>query len=130
MANTVLQQFVSDPEKLRLFQQERLAVEVAELMCKSMQEERVTRSQLAERLHKTKGRISQILGGDSNLTLRSVADVLTALGKKLSVRTEDMHLEESASSVRIMDIEPKFLGVLSCVDAAIVSAEQALGMGA
>ena len=82
-----------DPEEMRILQQERLVVEITELMCKAMKESGVKRGQLAERLNKSKGRITQILNGETNLTLRTVADVFTALGKTLMVSTEDRFVE-------------------------------------
>ena len=66
---------------MRFFQQEHLVVEITELMCKTMKERNIKRGELAERLDKSKGRVSQILNGETNLTLRTVADVFTALGK-------------------------------------------------
>jgi transcriptional regulator with XRE-family HTH domain len=75
---------------MRLFQQERLISEITELMCRTMKDQEITRSQLAEHLHKTKGRISQILNSGTNLTLRTVADIFTLLGKTLVVSAADL----------------------------------------
>ena len=75
---------------MRLFQQERLISEITELMCQTMKDQGVSRTQLAEQLHKTKGRISQILNSGTNLTLRTVADIFTLLGKSLVVCAEDL----------------------------------------
>ena len=85
MGMTDLEQRLKDPEELRVFQQERLLVEITQLMCRIMKERGVKRSQLAEQLGKTKGRITQILNGETNLTLRTVADIFTVLQKNLAV---------------------------------------------
>jgi transcriptional regulator with XRE-family HTH domain len=45
-----------------------------------MKENGVTKSELARRLKLTPGRVSQILSGDENLTLRTLAMVCAALG--------------------------------------------------
>jgi transcriptional regulator with XRE-family HTH domain len=95
MTKTAVIQFTEDPEGMRLFQQERLVTEVTELICKTMKDQRIKRSELAERLTKTRGRVSQILNGNErNLTLRTVADIFTALGKTLTVSAEDLAVEE------------------------------------
>jgi len=96
MGESDVVRFTRDPENLRLFQQERLLFDVTEQMCKSMQEKGVSRSQLAELLGKSKGRISQILDGERNLTLRVVANVFTALGQSLTVSTEALAIEREA----------------------------------
>ncbi len=50
---------------------------------------RVTRSELARRLGVTPGRVSQILSGDENLTLHTVAVVCVALGAHLDTTLID-----------------------------------------
>jgi len=94
MTKTVVEQFLEDPEQLRLYQQERLLLDVTEHMCKIMKEEGVTRSQLAEMLGKSRGRISQILDGERNLTLRTIANVFTAIGKRAVFQTEPIEAQQ------------------------------------
>lgn len=64
----------------RLLREEQLIVQVAEKLVEMLEREDVSRSELSHRLGKSKGFISQILAGDKNLTLRTVADVCDALG--------------------------------------------------
>ena len=64
----------------RLLREEQLILQVAEELVELLDREDVARSELARRLGKTKGFVSQILAGDKNLTLRTVADVCDALG--------------------------------------------------
>jgi plasmid maintenance system antidote protein VapI len=94
MSDTALDRFVANEKGMRLFQQERLAAEMTELMCRTMRECGVTRSQLAQLLHKSKGRVSQILNTETNLTIRTVADVFTVLGKTLTVTAEDLFTQQ------------------------------------
>lgn len=95
MTKTAIIRFTEDPEGMRLFQQERLITEVTELICREMKDRRIKRSELAERLKKTRGRVSQILNGNErNLTLRTVADIFTALGRTLTVSAKDLSVEE------------------------------------
>jgi len=95
MSKTALQQFVADFKGMQLFQQERLMAEITELMCRILNQCGVKRGELAERLGKSKGRVSQILAGETNLTLRTVADVFTVLGKTLTVSSEDIVVERA-----------------------------------
>lgn len=60
-------------------------MEVTETLCELLEKEKVSRKELAERLGKTKGFVSQLLNGGRNLTLRTVADILHALGYKLTL---------------------------------------------
>lgn len=66
-------------EHRRLLRQEALIVEVTEALAEALSARGINQSQLARRLNKTKGYISQLLGGGRNLTLRTLADVADAL---------------------------------------------------
>jgi transcriptional regulator with XRE-family HTH domain len=66
-------------EHRRLLRQEELIVEVTEALARALQELQISQSQLAARLEKSKGFVSQILGGGRNLTLRTLSDVADAL---------------------------------------------------
>jgi transcriptional regulator with XRE-family HTH domain len=70
----------SSPRFRRLLRQERLILDVTETLCGLLAREGVTRSELARRLGKTKGFVSQALAGNRNLTLRTIADMFDALG--------------------------------------------------
>jgi len=65
---------------MRLFQQERAIYEVTELLESVMDSQKVTRSELAEKLGQSKGWITQLLDSDKNKTIRTVADILAVLG--------------------------------------------------
>lgn len=72
-------------EHRRLLRQEELIVEVTEALARALKEVEMTQSELAERLGKTKGFVSQILGGGRNLTLRTLSDVADALECSIQV---------------------------------------------
>jgi transcriptional regulator with XRE-family HTH domain len=99
MNETVLDQFTADEKGTRLFHQEKLAAELTELMCKAMRERGVNRSALATLLHKSKGRISQILNAETNFTVRTVADIFTVLGKVMKVSVDDLFAPTSPRHV-------------------------------
>jgi transcriptional regulator with XRE-family HTH domain len=86
MNDAFLADYLSDPERLRGFQQAGLRIELAREVERAMKAQRISRKALAERMGVSKGRITQILSGTSNLTLRLVADAFTALGLRLELK--------------------------------------------
>jgi transcriptional regulator with XRE-family HTH domain len=85
MKATILDEYLKDEEFRRLFAQEDLILEVTEILCELLEKEKISRKELADRLGKTKGFVSQLLGGGRNLTLRTVADILHVLGYRASL---------------------------------------------
>ena len=81
----MMDKYPEAPEFARLLAQEELILEVTETLCGLLEKGKVSRKELADRLGKTKGLVSQLLNGGRNLTLRTVADILYALGYKVSL---------------------------------------------
>jgi transcriptional regulator with XRE-family HTH domain len=86
--STELERLMSTPEGKRLLEQERLILQATERIVELMQEQHVTRTQLAKRLGRSKGWISQLLAGEANFTLRTLADVFGALGQRPVIDVE------------------------------------------
>jgi antitoxin component HigA of HigAB toxin-antitoxin module len=86
MSNTLTERLTATAEGMRLYQQERAILETTELLCQLMEQQGVTRAELAKRLGKSKGYITQLLDGRTNMTLRTISDVLTALDRALHVQ--------------------------------------------
>jgi transcriptional regulator with XRE-family HTH domain len=82
---TLLEEYLEDPEFVKLLAQEDLILEVTETLCELLEKEKISRKELADRLGKSKGFISQLLNGGRNLTLRTVADILHVLGYKVTL---------------------------------------------
>ena len=82
---TLLDKYLEDPEFARLMAQGDLIMEVTETLCELLEKEKISRKELADRLGKSKGFISQLLNGGRNLTLRTVADIIHVLGYKVSL---------------------------------------------
>jgi len=76
---TLTEKLTKTDEGMRLYQQERAILEVTELLCQVLEEDDVSRAELARRLGKTKGYITQLLDGRANMTIRTISDVFTAL---------------------------------------------------
>ncbi|MFC1676572.1 hypothetical protein ACFL3G_05870 [Planctomycetota bacterium] len=73
-------------EDLRIMQQERLILQICLHINKLMEEQKVSKGELARRLGVKPPRITQILDG-VNLGLRQVSNVMLALDSGLSVDT-------------------------------------------
>jgi transcriptional regulator with XRE-family HTH domain len=86
MKTTILDEYLEDEEFRRLFAQEDLILEVTERICELLEKDKISRKELADRLGKSKGFVSQLLNGGRNLTLRTVADILHVLGYKASLK--------------------------------------------
>jgi transcriptional regulator with XRE-family HTH domain len=81
----------------QLFSESSAAVEAESLMLKTSEAllelldgQNVTRTELAQRIGKTKGHVSQILNGERNMTLRTLSEVLFALGHRLQLQTQPL----------------------------------------
>ena len=99
MNKSVLEEYISDSENMRAFQQERAIYEVTELIEGAMAESRVTRSQLANLLGRSKGWVTQLLDGQGNKTVRTVADVLAVLSREVHFSAPPIEIIPRPSSV-------------------------------
>jgi transcriptional regulator with XRE-family HTH domain len=70
----------------RLVAQESLILETTEEICRILNSENITRSELAKRLGKSKGFVTQVLSGERNMTLHTMADFAFALGHHFQVQ--------------------------------------------
>ncbi len=64
----------------RLSRQEQLLFDATELVSRAMEDEGVSRSELARRIGKSKAYVTQVLRGKNNMTLRTLSDLVDALG--------------------------------------------------
>lgn len=87
MARSWADSVVDSSDSKRALVQESAILGVTELICRLMEELGVSKAELARRLDKSRAYVTQILDGRSNLTVRSIADVLWALGSELKVNT-------------------------------------------
>ncbi|MGA8570898.1 MAG: helix-turn-helix domain-containing protein [Desulfobaccales bacterium] len=106
---TLMDQYLEDPEFARLMAQGDLIMEVTETLCELLEKEGVPRKELADRLGKSKGFVSQLLNGGRNLTLRTVADILHVLGYKVSLTPQKLRPESLQKPKRNPPTEKKSL---------------------
>jgi len=64
---------------MRLYQQERLILEVTELVCELLDLVSINKTTLARRLCWSKQQLDEFLDGRADVTLRTVSDVFVAL---------------------------------------------------
>ena len=97
--NTYTVNDMNDLEFRKLLAQEELILEVTETICEVLEKEKISRKELADRLGKTKGFVSQLLNGGRNLTLRTVADILHVLGYKVALKPLKEEVKRQESNV-------------------------------
>jgi transcriptional regulator with XRE-family HTH domain len=67
------------------YEVERLILDTTELLLALMEREHVSRTELASRIGKSKGHVSQLLTGERNMTLRTLAEVTHAVGHRMQI---------------------------------------------
>lgn len=79
----------SSDDNRRLLREEELILEVTEALARTLESAGVSRAELARRLGRSRGFVTQLFSGGRNLTLRTIADVLDVLDKRMSVSVCD-----------------------------------------
>ncbi len=94
--STLTPTIVETDEGLREWHQERVIFDATELICEHLSDRGMTRSQLAQGIGKTKGYVTQLLDGTTNMTLRTLSDALLAVGATLHLAALPVHQEPDA----------------------------------
>lgn len=74
---------MQDPQHRRVYEQESLAFEAAELISTLMDREGIKKAELAKRIGRSKAYVTQLLSGARNMTLHTFADLAFALGHQV-----------------------------------------------
>jgi len=93
MAETFIQKLASDEEGRKLYFREDLIFEITESICKVMEERRISKAELSRLAGVSKSNITQLLSGDQNMRLTTVADLLYALDSKLAVSAVPLDID-------------------------------------
>jgi len=83
---------------MRLYQQERAIYEVTELLESLLGKLGLNRAQFAKRLGKSRGWVTQLLDGEANKTIRTVADAFAVLGMDIHSSYQPIQIGRKASS--------------------------------
>ncbi|GEM_PF-2430941 len=92
---------ISSVSNRRLLRQEELILEVTEALSQALKQGGITKKDLADRLGKTKGFVSQLLAGGRNLTLRTIADIAEALDCRIRIQCENLRHREDETRVSL-----------------------------
>ncbi len=109
MSETLIERLTKTAEGMRLYQQERAIQELTDLTCEIMQEQDVNRSELARRLGKTKGYITQLLDGRTNMTVRTISDVFVALDRAVHFQEGPLDATVNAAPLLKLDLESAWM---------------------
>ena len=91
MIENWVRQYKGDPE----FEFDLLAIKVGERIVERLDELGMTRTELAAAIGVSKARISQILSGQDNLTLKSLVAVAAGLGSRIEFRLRTVHSDQT-----------------------------------
>jgi transcriptional regulator with XRE-family HTH domain len=106
-----------DPEFRKLLAIETLMLEATGVVAGLMAEQGVTKADLARRLNKSRAWITQLLSGKANMTIRTLAEVVHALGAEVNlhgqrpapVRNRHYVLDQTPASPSSLRPEPAVL---------------------
>lgn len=84
-----------DTNYQRLVEEETLIFEATEVIAELLDAQRVTKKQLADRLGRSKGYVTQVLAGDRNMTLKTLADLAFALNHRIELETTPLERGDS-----------------------------------
>jgi transcriptional regulator with XRE-family HTH domain len=83
-------EILSHPEARRAYEEETLYGEATETIAALLYSLQISKHEFAERLGVSPGRVSQILSGKANLTLRTLASMAWALGMHVTLAIEPL----------------------------------------
>jgi len=84
-------QFLKDPEFALEAVKGEFIMDVTESICEILENEKKDRKDLADKMKKTKGYISQLLNGERNMTLATLSEILYALKYKPIIKFENQN---------------------------------------
>ncbi len=96
---------MKDPEFAKLMAEESLILEITEKIIELMQKDNITKAELAKRLGKSKGFITQLLDGSRNFTVRTIADIFHALGYGLQVMEAKYKYQQDQDNCDVIKVE-------------------------
>ena len=106
MANEAwIRRQTESPEARRRYEEERLILWTTEAIWTAMDEQGLTRAELADRLGTSRANVTQLLSGTRNMTLKSLAGLAHACGLRA-----DVHLKKLTESVFI-ELDDSTVGV-------------------
>jgi len=90
---------MEDPEYRKLYAIEGLVADAAELLARLMEEQGVNKAQLARRLGKSRAWVTQLLSGKANMTFRTFAEVVYALGAEVKLGAQPQMAQQDRTPI-------------------------------
>jgi transcriptional regulator with XRE-family HTH domain len=88
---------MGDPEFRKLLAVESLVAEAAEVIANLMAQQSLSKADLARRLNKSRAWVTQLLSGKTNMTVRTLAEVVHSLGAEVKLQAQPVN---STTSIR------------------------------
>jgi len=99
MAKTFIEKLMSDDEGRKLYFREDLIFEITETIWKVMEEKGISKAELSRLAGVSKSNITQLLSGDHNMQLTTVADLLYTLDSKMVVSAVPLDIDNILESI-------------------------------
>ena len=80
---------MQDPEYQRLYAIDGLVTDAAEFVSRLMEEQGVSKAELARRLGKSRAWVTRLLSGSADMTMRTFAELVYALGAEVQIVRKD-----------------------------------------
>lgn len=96
--NTKFAELMSNPEFKKFYAIEGLLADASQMISDLLVERSLKKADLARMLGKTPAFVSQLLSGNSNMTLRTLAEAAYALDAKISISAESSNTREGSES--------------------------------
>lgn len=90
MSKTLDQILAERPEVQQTLERERAYMEAYMLIIKLMDEQCVSKAELARRLGRSRAYVTKLLNGSTNMTIRTIADVLFHLDRRLEISGSEL----------------------------------------
>ena len=90
---------MEDPEYRKLYAIEGLVADAAELLARLMEQQGINKADLARRLGKSRAWVTQLLSGKANMTFRTFAEVVYALGAEVRLAAQPQETEQDRTSL-------------------------------
>jgi len=96
---------MENPEYRRLFAIESLTAEASELIARVMAEQNLSKADLARKLGKSRSWITQLLRGNANITVSTLAEVANAMDVEIRLQTQPVNAGSVAGSSNFYTFE-------------------------
>jgi predicted transcriptional regulator len=99
MDKTFIEKLMSDDEGRKLYFREDLIFETTETIWNVMKKKGISKAELSRIAGVSKSNITQLLSGDHNMRLTTVADLLYALDSKMAVSAVPLDMDSILESI-------------------------------